>query len=404
MAIFKKKRGSQDPDSVYLRMMFSELNRSLMLISDRDLLVSNTISKVKQIAPIDRIVFFLQHPDTEQYLRVGEQREDGLFRHIVFTSRSKLIHWLSVNDIAFEVADSGSVLPYFSEEEQTLIRDAEIELIYPLKVMNRMKGMVFLGRRTDGKDFSKMDIDLLTLLFDQAAFAIENSILYEEQSARVKKMYRADRLAILGQLAAGAAHEIRNPLTAIRSTIQYIGRGIQDADKQEMITELMEEVDRINKIVQGLLSFSKPSELETSDVDIEHLLRQSLLLLNNSIVKQQVTVTFDVRTKNATVIADSAQLKQVFLNVILNAVEAMEGCETKNLKITVEGGRSLDFHSRNLLISISDTGKGVADKDIENVYNPFYTTKKDGTGLGLPISYGIISRHGGEMEIESTPG
>ena len=82
----------------------------------------------------------------------------------------------------------------------------------------------------------------------------------------------------------------------------------------------------------------------------------------------------------------------------------MEGCETKNLKITVEGGRSLDFHSRNLLISISDTGKGVADKDIENVYNPFYTTKKDGTGLGLPISYGIISRHGGEMEIESTPG
>ena len=306
MAIFKKKRGSQDPDSVYLRMMFSELNRSLMLIADRDLLVSNTISKVKQIAPMDRIVFFLQHPDTEQYLRVGEQREDGLFRHIVFTSRSKLIHWLSVNDIAFEVADSGSVMPYFSEEEQTLIRDAEIELIYPLKVMNRMKGMVFLGRRTDGKDFSKMDIDLLTLLFDQAAFAIENSILYEEQSARVKKMYRADRLAILGQLAAGAAHEIRNPLTAIRSTIQYIGRGIQDADKQEMITELMEEVDRINKIVQGLLSFSKPSELETSDVDIEHLLRQSLLLLNNSIVKQQVTVTFDVRTKNATVIADSA--------------------------------------------------------------------------------------------------
>ena len=404
MTIFKKEKNFHEPDSVFLRMMLSEFNRSLMLIADRDLLVNNTISKVKQISPMERIIFFLQHPDTEQYLRIGEQQEDNKLNHTVFAPNSKLIHWLSVNETAFKVAESGSMLPYFSEEEQNLIHEAEIELIYPLKVMNRLKGMVFLGKRTDGKDFSKMDIDLLTLLFDQAAFAIENSILYEEQSTRVKKMYRADRLAILGQLAAGAAHEIRNPLTAIRSTIQYIGRDMQDADKLEMITELMEEVDRINKIVQGLLSFSKPSELETSDVDIEHLLHQSLLLLKNTIIKQQITVDFDVCTKNATVIADSAQLKQVFINIILNAVEAMEDCETKNLKISVERGRSLDFQSRILLISISDTGKGIANKDIENVYNPFYTTKKDGTGLGLPISYGIISRHGGEMEIESTPG
>ncbi len=403
MALLKKE--NQVPDSVFLRTMLSEFNRSLMLIADKDLLVANTISKIKQISPVKRIVFFLQNPDTEQYFCVGDkQQNDDLFRNVTFTPHSKLVNWLSVNETAFRVSRSESIMPYFSDKEQSLIRDAEIELIYPLKVMNRVSGLVFLGRRSDEHDFTKQDIDLLTLLFDQAAFAIENTSLYEEQSARIKKMYRADRLAILGQLAAGAAHEIRNPLTAIRSTIQYLGKGIQDPDKLEMVNELMEEVDRINKIVQGMLSFSKPSELETTDVDIVPLLHQSLMLLNNTIVKQQVIVDFDVRAKNTTVVADPAQLKQVFLNVILNAVEAIDGQMEKRLTLVVAGGRSLDYQSRYLLISVADTGKGIPEDDIENVFNPFYTTKKDGTGLGLAISYGIISRHGGEMEINSLPG
>lgn len=405
MTRFKKGKVSQLSDSIFLRTMLSEFNRSLMLIADRDLLVANTISKIKQISPVRRIVFFLQNPDTEQYLRVGDkQQTEDVFHNVTFTPHSKLVNWLSVNETVFKVSRSGDIMPYFSEKEQNLIRDADIELIYPLKVINRVSGLVFLGKRIDGKDFSKQDIDLLTLLFDQAAFAIENTALYEDQSVRIKKMYRADRLAILGQLAAGAAHEIRNPLTAIRSTVQYLGKGIQDTEKQEMVNELMEEVDRINKIVQGMLSFSKPSELETANVDIEQLLHQSLVLLNNAIVKQQVTVDFNVHVKNTTVVADPAQLKQVFLNVILNAVEAMEGQEEKRLTLNIESGRLMDYQSRYLLVSVTDMGKGISQEDVENVFNPFYTTKKDGTGLGLPISYGIINRHGGEMEINSLPG
>jgi signal transduction histidine kinase len=403
MTLLKKE--NRIPDSVFLRTMLSEFNRSLMLIADKELLIANTISKIKQISLVKRIVFFLQNPDTEQYVRVGDkQQNNDLFRNVTFTPHSKLVNWLSVNETVFRLSRSESIMPYFSDQEQSLIRDAEIELIYPLKVMNRLSGLVFLGSRTDDHDFTKQDIDLFTLLFDQAAFAIENTALYEEQSSRIKKMYRADRLAILGQLAAGTAHEIRNPLTAIRSTIQYLGKDIREPDKLEMMNELMEEVDRINKIVQGMLSFSKPSELETADVNIVLLLRQSLMLLQNTIVKQQVTVRIDVRTQKTTVVADPAQLKQVFLNVILNAVEAMDRPAEKRLTLMVEGGRSRDYRSRYLLLSFTDTGKGIPENDIENVFNPFYTTKKDGTGLGLAISYGIVSRHGGEMEINSIPG
>jgi signal transduction histidine kinase len=300
-----------------------------------------------------------------------------------------------VNETYFHVSRLNEVMSYLLDEEQELIHKANIDLIFPLKVTNHLNGFVLLGKRSDGEKFSRHDIDLLNLLLDQAAFALENTTLYEEQSARIKKMYRADRLAILGQLAAGAAHEIRNPLTAIRSTIQYLGKGMHDVDKLEMINELMDEVDRINKVVQGLLSFAKPSELEKTKVDVVQLLQQTLVLLNNTIIRQQIEVAFDISVKDTVVTADVSQLKQVFINVILNAVEAMENSREKKLTLGVESGRSLDYQSRYLLVSVTDSGKGIESNDIENIFIPFYTTKKEGTGLGLPISYGIIKQHGG---------
>lgn len=387
-------------------IMLAEFNRALMLISDRDLLVANILSKIMQISHVNRIVVYLLNSETEKYVRTGKAKDDDeLFRHIHFTPHSKLVNWLSVNDIFFRVScSSNSIMSYFSPQEQELIHKAGVELIFPLKVINRLNGFVLLGKRFDGNDFSDQEIDLLNLLFYQVAFAIENTALYEEQSVRIRKMYRADRLALLGQLAAGAAHEIRNPLTAIRSTIQYLGKGMHDPDKLEMVDELMEEVDRINKIVQGLLSFSKPSDMEMAPVDMEQFLRQTLILLNNAIIKEQIDITFDIRVKNTVITADASQLKQVFLNVLLNAVEAMENSNNKRLMLCIEAGRSMDYQSRYLLISIADSGKGIEPDNVENIFNPFYTTKKDGTGLGLPISYGIVNRHGGEMDINSQPG
>jgi signal transduction histidine kinase len=404
MILFKNKQ-RQSAQAAFSRRMLAEFNRSMMLIADRDLLVINISLKIMQIIPVNRIAVFLLNSETEKYLCAGKQREDDeLFRRQHFTPHSKLVNWLSINETYFHTSRMSEVMSYFSDREQKMIREAGIDLIFPLKVINRLCGFVLLGKRSDGNHFSRQDIDLFSLMFDQAAFAIENTALYEEQSARIKKMYRADRLAILGQLAAGAAHEIRNPLTSIRSTIQYLGKGTKDSDKLEMINELMEEVDRINKIVQGLLSFSKPSELEMTKVDIEKLLQQTLVLLHNTIIRKQIKVAVDIRVQNTIVTADASQLKQVFLNVILNAIEAMENSEVKQLTLGVETGRSLDYQSRFLLVSITDSGKGIEPADSENIFNPFYTTKKDGTGLGLPISYGIINRHGGEMEINSQPG
>ena len=396
-------RNKKNEEEAIPRTMLAEFNRSLILIADRDLLMANIASKILQIFGVDRIAVFLLNAETDKYVLAGKQDSEH-FRRLHFTHHSKLVNWLSVNETYFQTSRQSSVMSYFSDSEQELIYRADVELIFPLKVMNRLNGFVFLGRRSDGKSISGEDANLLKLLFDHAAFAIENTALYEEQSARIRKMYRADRLALLGELAAGAAHEIRNPLTTIRSTVQYLGKGMQDPDKLDMVNELMEEVDRINKIVQGLLSFAKPSALEVDKVDILQLLRQSLVLLSNTIARKQIDVAFDVHTPSTVVTADAAQLKQVFLNVLLNAVEAMEESERRQLTLRIEAGRPLDYQSRYLLISITDSGKGIEPGDLESIFNPFYTTKSEGTGLGLSISYSIVSRHGGEMEISSLPG
>lgn len=397
-----KKKQSTQPD---LGVLLSEFNRSLMLIVDKALLINNFISKIKHISPVESVYVFLHDESTGKYKL---QNSANSRPEISFTSKDKLINWLSVNEKYLVLSQHPDIFNYFSKEEQLILSDLKTELIYPLKVMNHISGTIFVGKKTDGSSFTEQELSLFSLLFDQAAFAIEHASLYEIQTERVKKMYRTDRLATLGELAAGAAHEIRNPLTTIRSTIQYLSKDFaNDPIKSEMIAELITEVERINKIVQGLLSFAKPSKLDITEIDVEQLINQTLLLINTTLSKNQVDLQFEYFVENSKVQGDIEQLKQVFLNIILNAIEAMsknEPGQARTLIISIEKGAVIDTHSRYLIISFEDTGKGISEKEIENIFDPFFTTKEEGTGLGLAISYGIINRHEGDIEVKSIPG
>lgn len=390
--------------SVELKQLLSEFNRSLMLIADKQLLISNFLSKVNQIIPVQGIFLFLPDENTEKYKMQGLEDKNVSY----FMGRGKLMNWLAVNERPLVVSESSSLLSYFSEEERKLLSRLNAELVYPLNVMNRISGILVMGKKVNGKEFDKKELELLSLLFGQAAFAIEHASLYEIQRDRLKRMYRTDRLAVLGELAAGAAHEIKNPLTSIRSTIQYLSNDFDvESEKGQMMHELLNETERINKIVQGLLSFARPSELNSMEVNLEQLINQTLLLVNNTLRKQQIEVEFEYFTEQTTIMGDAEQLKQVCLNIILNAVEAMkenDESHPRTLYISMEEGTLIDVRSRYLLISFEDTGKGIDEEDIENVFNPFFTTKEEGTGLGLAICFGIINRHKGELEVRSTLG
>ena len=400
MPLFKKDEQPRQPN---LEQLLSEFNRSLTLIVDKSLLIGNIVAKVKQICPVESVYIFLLDENTGKFKLQNEAKN----KPVTLTNRSRLISWLSVNEKHLIISRHPDIVSYFPPEEQEIIRQLGAELIFPLKIMNQINGTIFLGKKTDGAPLTEQELNLLSILINQATFAIEHASLYEQQTERLKKMYRTDRLATLGELAAGAAHEIRNPLTAIRSTIQYLSKDFSaDPIKSEMVTELISEVERINKIVQGLLSFARPSDLNTSDINIEQLINQTLLLVTNTLRKQNVEVEFEYFTDNTTIQGDAEQLKQVFLNIILNAVEAMGKNppeRSRTLIISIEKGTPINTHSRYLIISFEDSGKGIEQKNIENVFNPFFTTKEEGTGLGLAICYGIINRHEGEIEVKSVP-
>lgn len=400
MPLFKKDEQPRQPN---LEQLLSEFNRSLTLIVDKSLLIGNIVAKVKQICPVESVYIFLLDENTGKFKLQNEAKN----KPVTLTNRSRLVSWLAVNEKHLIISRHPDIVSYFPPEEQEIIRQLGAELIFPLKIMNQINGTIFLGKKTDGAPFTEQELNLLSILINQATFAIEHASLYEQQTERLKKMYRTDRLATLGELAAGAAHEIRNPLTAIRSTIQYLSKDFSaDPVKSEMVTELISEVERINKIVQGLLSFARPSDLNTSDINIEQLINQTLLLVTNTLRKQNVEVEFEYFTDNTTIQGDAEQLKQVFLNIILNAVEAMGKNppeRSRTLIISIEKGTPINTHSRYLIISFEDSGKGIEQKNIENVFNPFFTTKEEGTGLGLAICYGIINRHEGEIEVKSVP-
>ena len=248
-------RKQNQPD---LSQMLSEFNRSLMLIADKSLLIGNFIAKIKQLFLVDKVFVFLLDESTGRYKL--QNPDEKTF--VTFHSKDRLIHWLTVNDKELIVSGNREIIEYLPPEEQEKLTQLNAELIYPLVVMNHISGAVLLGKKTDGTAFNQEEIELLSLIFNQAAFAIEHASLYELQKDRIRKMYRTDRLAILGELAAGAAHEIRNPLTSIRSTIQYLSKDFSnDPVKSEMVAEIINETERINKILQGLLSFARPSEL-----------------------------------------------------------------------------------------------------------------------------------------------
>ncbi len=269
--------------------------------------------------------------------------------------------------------------------------------------MNQVRGIVCIGCKENNVPFDNSELKYLKIFLDQAGFAFENALLYQEQKERTKRMYRADRLATLGELSAGAAHEIRNPLTSIRSSIQFLKRKLNDPGDIEMANDLISEVDRINEIIEGMLSFAKPQPLKKENTLLKTILLQTIQLVSNTARKKEIEISLNYQAEREDIFGDPGQLKQLFLNIIMNSIQAIETLPGK-VEINVVFSKGENKYTPMYLIEITDNGEGISNENIDKIFDPFYTTKNEGTGLGLSISYGIISQHGGDIEFFSKPG
>lgn len=210
-------------------------------------------------------------------------------------------------------------------------------------------------------------------------------------------MNQADRLAALGQMVAGISHEIRNPLGIIRSTAELLG-GMPGTDepRKKLLNIIMQESSRLNNIVTEFLDFARPEEPNLYDCHLEEIIERNLVFLRPELEKQRISVLNKLDGGSLPIRADGEMLYRAFLNIFINSIQSMKDGGT--LYVNVWDGND------TYLVGIGDTGGGINKEDLTKIFNPFFTTKHKGSGLGLPIVRKIIEGHGGSIKIESDEG
>jgi signal transduction histidine kinase len=388
-----------------------EAGREIAATLDLERTLQLVISQAARTLPMDAGALFVVDEQTQRH-RVAASHNlapDDIDR-ITFAFDEGVPGWVVHHRQPLIVPDATTD----PRVHPTVVEDGvKSVLAIPLIAHEKVVGVLNLFYRTGVNAFDEEAVRLAQVYADQAAIFIENARLVNElrQAAaeleiRVEQrtrelrtsqaqVIRAEKLAVVGRLAASVAHEVNNPLQAIALHLQLIAEeGLNETAAAQMAT-VREELDRIAAIVQRLLEFQRPTQGERSPQDLNRLLNNVLVLAGKQLQQKNVTVRQEGTGDLAPVLADGDQLKQVFLNLVLNAAGAMPG------------GGELSIHARQedaaIVLAFNDTGEGLAPEVLPHLFEPFFSTRHEGTGLGLAVSHEIVAAHGGTLEAANRP-
>jgi signal transduction histidine kinase len=288
-------------------------------------------------------------------------------------------------------------------------------VVIPLLTKGKPLGAIAADHVEPGKNITSEILESAMTFAQQAGLAIHNALMYQELKAFSQQMeekiqkttadlkkteaqlIRSEKLAALGQLAAGIAHEIRNPLTSINILIHSLRQNISSGEsRSEDFKVIEEEIHRINEIVDQFLRFAKPAPPHLERTEVTSIFEEILQLLRPQMEKLRISVEKDFRSVPLITI-DNEQMKQVILNLLMNSIQAMpEGGQFR-----LEGEVSKD--GQWVELSIRDSGVGIPPEDMDKLFDPFFSTKEGGIGLGLSIAHRIIDQHHGKIEVTSNP-
>jgi signal transduction histidine kinase len=306
--------------------------------------------------------------------------------------------------------------PRFFQSSSIITFQIRSVLAAPLVASDELIGAIYVDTRLGSKLFGESDLALLSALANQAAAALRLTRLYEHLQARNRELYEAmhelqetqeqliqkEKLASVGQLAAGVAHEINNPLSSILLYADIICQEIpeQNAQQRQDLEMILKEATRCRTIVNDLLSFSRQNEVLAQPTDLNALLREIAQEVTIQERFRGVDIQTDLDPALPTIEADPFQLRQVFCNLMNNAADAMPGGGTLTLR--TKRGPWSGF----ITAEAQDTGEGISEENMKKLFTPFFTTKPmgKGTGLGLAIIYGIVKMHRGQIGVESEVG
>lgn len=278
-------------------------------------------------------------------------------------------------------------------------------ILLPLIIKSELKGLLFISGKVTGESFAPDDIEFLSILANQFVVALENARLYESEKQALeelritqKQLVLTERQAAIGELSAKIAHEVNNPLSIISNYLHLTTRSIDEPDSAlNNLNVVKEEIGRIARIVRQLLDFHRPQVLKKTQVDIGQILNDILGLIYWQLADNKITIEKQIAPDMPLVLGAPEQLKQVLLNMVINAKDFMPDGGTLTIKAFADGNW--------IKLIFADTGPGIEPENLSRIFEPFFTTKDGGmgTGLGLSVCFGIIKEHDGRIVAANNP-
>jgi signal transduction histidine kinase len=301
--------------------------------------------------------------------------------------------------------------------------DVKSFAVVPLLSRDKVLGGIAADNLMSQTVITEKKLQSLMIFANQAALALENALMYEELRAfsnqlgegvkrataeledTQRQLFQSEKLAALGKLSAGIAHEIRNPLTSIKILIHSLVDEMATAASREKDLAVIEtEIERVNKIIKQFLDFARPRPPSLEPRDVRKVLEETIALVVYEMEAQGVLLKREDDPALPPVPMDGEQMKQVFLNLLLNAIQAMPQGGKLKVATAVQRHSGGTHGSPVVTITFQDSGEGIAEEIQSRIFEPFFSTKEEGIGLGLPIAQRIIEEHGGEIKLESTLG
>lgn len=318
--------------------------------------------------------------------------------------------------IGLVVLDTDSIIASFNFTAETLLNISGDKIIgKPVedKLPNQFVELINKLKKNKKNIVKELEIDLgehgkvyldinMSVLEDNSGTLLGYIILFRDLSevqALKEEVERSTRLASIGRLAAGVAHEIRNPLSSIKGFATYFGERYRDIPEDKDTAKIMvNEVERLNRVISQLLDFARPLDIKKEEIDITKIINHSTKMIERNASEKDIRVRVEIPENIPGIAVDSDRINQVFLNLFLNSIEAMDSGGELSVNVACEAGAEI------MKITVGDTGKGIDPDELGNIFDPYFTTKQSGTGLGLAIVHRIIESHNGEIKVESRPG
>lgn len=377
-----------------------ELSRQLNSFLDLDSLLENTLLTCAQQLEAKGAFISVQSSPYDKSLSFSKSKGIEMPDRWALLLDSNLANYLATKNRPLLIKEIMQELKFHPEELKSE-NQLKPEVVAPLVIKDNLRGILLLSEKVSGLPYKDDDLEFLSILVNQIAVAVENTLLYQsekkvnsELNKTQQQLAQAEKLAALGQLSAAIAHEVNNPLGIIKNYLAILSQSIKKTDKSwSHLKVVKEEVDRIARIVKQLLDFYHPKSETRTLTNVGFLLEDTLTFVEEQFSKNKIQISKRIASNLPMIEVFPDEVRQVFLNLLMNSRDSMPKGGKIEISARLEKGR--------LEIEFKDTGSGIEEKDLHRIFEPFYTTKDKGSGLGLWISNEIIKRHGGEIRVKN---